>query len=148
MRALLAVGSVWLMLLPQAAAPRSAGDQSADVRSVVERYLSAREERDAQALADLFTPDADQLVSSGEWRRGRDEIVKGTLASSDRTGGSRTIAIQTVRFPTPDTAVADGRYELNSAQEHRVMWTSFVMVHQDRWRISAIRNMLPAAPAK
>jgi len=41
MRAVLAVVSVWLMF-PQAAAPRSPGDQSADVRSVVERYLSAR----------------------------------------------------------------------------------------------------------
>jgi hypothetical protein len=45
-------------------------------------------------------------------------------------------------------AIADGRYELNNAQERRVMWTSFVMVQQDGgWRISAIRNMLPAAPA-
>ena len=67
MRALLAVGSVWLMLLPQAAAPRSAGDQSADVRSVVERYLSAREERDAQALADCSprTPISSSRQASG-----------------------------------------------------------------------------------
>ena len=111
-------------------APPTTAD--AAVRAVVEKYLEAREHRDAKALADLFTIDADQLVSSGEWRKGRDEIVSGTLASSDRTGGTRTIAIQTVRFPTPDAAIADGRYELNSAQERRVMWTSFVMVHQDR----------------
>ena len=141
--------AVCLALAFQAApTPPAPSDQSADVRAVVEHYLGAREKRDDKALADLFTADADQLTSSGEWRKGRDEIVRGTLASSDRTGGTRTIVIQTVRFPTADTAVADGRYELNSAQERRVMWTSFVMVRQDRWRISAIRNMLPATPPK
>jgi uncharacterized protein (TIGR02246 family) len=117
----------------------------AAVRAVVDKYLDAREHRDAQAVGDLFTADADQLTSSGDWRRGREEIVRSTLASSDRTGGTRTITIQTVRFPTKDVAIADGRYELSNPQEHRVMWTSFVMVQQDgRWRISSIRNMLPA----
>jgi uncharacterized protein (TIGR02246 family) len=135
--------------LPAAPATQARASQETAVRAVVDSYLAAREHRDAQALGDLFTADADQLTSSGEWRRGREAIVKGTLASSDRTGGTRTIAIQTVRFPTATTAVADGRYELTSANERRVMWTSFVMVQDGaRWRISAIRNMLPAAAAK
>jgi uncharacterized protein (TIGR02246 family) len=130
----------------------SAGPPQADpesVRAVVARYLAAREHRDAQAVGALFTEDADQLTSSGEWRRGRDEIVKGTLASSERTGGTRTIVIETVRFPTSNVAVADGRYELKGAQdETRKMWTSFVMVRDGSdWRIAAIRNMLPAAAA-
>jgi hypothetical protein len=38
-------------------------------------------------------------------------------------------------------ALADGRYEIGD----RKMWTSFVMVREkDGWKISAIRNMLPA----
>ncbi len=130
-----------LIAAPQA----STTTPEAAVRAVVDKYLDAREHRDAQAVGDLFTADADQLTSSGDWRRGREEIVRGTLASSDRTGGTRTITIQTVRFPTKDVAIADGRYELSNPQERRVMWTSFVMVQQDgRWRISSIRNMLPA----
>jgi len=117
----------------------------AAVRAVVAKYLDARDHRDAKAVGDLLTEDADQLTSSGDWRKGRDEIVRGTLASSDRTGGTRTITIQSVRFPAKDLAIADGRYELNNAQERRLMWTSFVMVQQaGQWRISAIRNMLPA----
>jgi hypothetical protein len=52
-----------------------------------------------------------------------------------------------------NVAIADGRYELTSAQDgRRAMWTSFLFVRSgDHWRISAIRNMLPAAapaPAK
>ena len=66
-------------------------DQSA-VRKLVGQYVAAREHTDAKATAALFTADADQLVSSGEWRRGRDEVVRGTMASSQATGGQRTIA--------------------------------------------------------
>lgn len=141
---------VWILAATQAPAPaRPSGDETA-IRAVVAQYLAAREHRDPQAVGALFTDDADQLVSSGEWRRGRDEVVKGTLASSDRTGGTRTIAIETVRFPKPDVAIADGRYELTGGQEGtRRMWTSFVLIKDGTaWRIAAIRNMLPAPPAK
>ena len=131
---------------PAPAPARSRGSDEAAIRDVVAQYLAAREHRDAKAVGELFTDDADQLVSSGEWRKGRDEIVRGTLASSDRTGGTRTIAVETIRFPKPDVAIADGRYELSNTQEGtRRMWTSFVLVREgDRWKIAAIRNMLPA----
>jgi uncharacterized protein (TIGR02246 family) len=130
---------------------RQAGEKDeAAIRAVVAEYLHARERRDADAIRALFMEDADQLTSSGEWRKGRDDIVRGTLASSQQTGGQRTITIETVRFPQPDTAIADGRYELAGVdQGTRKMWTSFVFVRSaGGWRIAAIRNMLPApAPA-
>ena len=47
------------------------------IRAIVQKYMDARESQDVAAVASLFTPDADQLVSSGEWRKGRDEVVKG-----------------------------------------------------------------------
>lgn len=125
-------------------------DEEAAVRATVKEYVAARERADATALTGLFTADADQLVSSGEWRRGREELVRGTLASSKSNAGTRTITLKTVRFPTPDVAIADGEYVIGASQTAaaRNMWTSFVMVRdQGRWRISAIRNMLPAAPA-
>ena len=125
-------------------------DGEAAIQDLVRSYVAARERGDAAALATLFTPDADQLVSSGEWRRGRDELVRGTLASSKSNAGARTITLKTVRFPAPDVAIADGEYVIAASQTAaaRNMWTSFVMIRsQGRWRISAIRNMLPAPPA-
>ena len=117
-------------------------NDEAAVREVVKNYVDARDRSAAKDIEALFTADADQLTSSGEWRRGRDEIVRGTLASSKANPGTRTITIETVRFPAPGVAVADGRYHIGT----RNMWTSFVMVRvQNTWRISAIRNMLPAA---
>ena len=124
--------------------PLAAQDDQAAIRGLVQKYLDARDHRDPKAVEALFTPEADQLVSSGEWRKGRDAVVKGTLASSEATGGKRTITVETIRFLTKDTAIADGRYEIND----RKMWSTFLMVRTGGgWRIGAIRNMLPAAPA-
>jgi uncharacterized protein (TIGR02246 family) len=122
----------------------------AAIREVVSKYVDARERIDPKAVEDLFTSDADQLVSSGEWRRGREAVVRGTMASSNRTGGKRTITVESVRMVTPDVAIADGRYELTglAGGATRSMWTTFVLKRTEKgWRISAIRNMLPAAPA-
>ena len=124
--------------------------EEAAIKDVVARYVDARDRKDAKATEALFTADADQLVSSGEWRKGRDAVVKGTMASSEASGGKRTITVETVRFLTPDVALADGRYEIagtNGAAARR-MWSTFLMTRTaEGWKISAIRNMLPAAPA-
>jgi uncharacterized protein (TIGR02246 family) len=123
----------------------------AAIRDVVKEYVGARDRQDPAAVGALFTSDADQLVSSGEWRRGREALVKGTLASTARTGaGNRTITLETIRFPTRDVAIADGRYEITGgAGGDRRMWSTFVMVREgSTWRIAAIRNMLPAPAAQ
>jgi uncharacterized protein (TIGR02246 family) len=121
----------------------------AAIRQVVDKYLDARERRDPKAVAEVFTPDADQLVSTGEWRRGRDALVRGTLASSESTGGHRTITIQTIRLLAPGVALADGPYDLTGLKggQSRRMWTTFLLTRgSDGWRIAAIRNMRPSTP--
>ena len=130
------------------------GAQEADeaaVRNVVRQYMEAREKRDAAALEALFTADADQHTTSGEWRRGRGAVVPGSLESSARNAGTRTITVNAVRFVTPDVAIADGPYEIASAGGVRRMWTTVIVVRRPAgWRIAAIRNMVPtaAAPAR
>lgn len=122
----------------------------AAIRVIVSKYVDARERIDPQAVELLFTDDADQLVSSGEWRKGREAVVKGTMASSRNTGGKRTITVESVRFVTSDVAIADGRYELTelAGGATRSMWTTLVLKRRGKeWRITAIRNMLPAVPA-
>jgi uncharacterized protein (TIGR02246 family) len=144
-----AIAIVMIAAYQGSTSPLPSEQDQAAIRAIVAEYLQARERRDAQAIRALFTEDADQLTSSGDWRKGRDEVVRGTLASSQQTGGQRTITIETVRFPQPDVAIADGRYELTGVNEGtRKMWTSFVFVRNaGKWRIAAIRNMLPAPPA-
>jgi uncharacterized protein (TIGR02246 family) len=107
--------------------------------------MAARAAQDPAAVASLFTDDADQFTSGGEWRRGRNRIRTGTDESSKRNPGARRISVEAVRFVTRDVAIADGPYEIatNSTPARR-MWTTFVLVRTgDGWRISAIRNMVP-----
>jgi uncharacterized protein (TIGR02246 family) len=128
-------------------AQRSAQADEAAVRTVVDRYMAARDAQDPSAVAELFTPDADQFTTAGEWRRGREQIRSGTAESSRRNPGVRRIAIAAVRFVTPDVAIADGDYEISAgAASPRRMWTTLVLVRTGNgWRISAIRNMVPTS---
>jgi uncharacterized protein (TIGR02246 family) len=127
-----------------ALSPLGAQSDDSAVRDLVARYMAAREAQDPARVEALFTEDADQLVSSGEWRRGRAALVKGAMASSRANEGRRTVAVETIRFLTPDIAIADGRYEIAGAESRR-MWSTFVVQRTaSGWRIAAIRNMLPA----
>jgi uncharacterized protein (TIGR02246 family) len=129
---------------------RTGGNDEVAIREVVAKYVDARERIDPKAVEELFTSDADQLVSSGEWRKGRDAVVSGTMASSRNSGGRRSIVVESVRMVTPDVAIADGRYELTglASGATRRMWTTLVLKRTEKgWRISAIRNMLPVTPA-
>jgi len=130
-------------------APAAGPDDEAAIRAVVARYVDAREARDPEAIAALFTADADQLVSDGTWRKGRDDLVRGMLASSQRTGGRRSITVESVRLLGPDVALVDGRYRQTglAGGKDRDLWTTILLKRDPTgWRIAAVRNMLPAAP--
>ena len=110
------------------------------MRAVVASYVDAREKQDAAAIGELFTDDADQFNSSGDCRRGREAIVKGTWTSSQRNPGTRNIAVKAVRFPSPGVAIVDGEYGIGEQR----LWTTLVLVRQgEAWKITSIRNMAP-----
>lgn len=141
----LLVSSMAISSAGQVTAPR-AGDEAA-VRAVIERYVDARDARDAAALAALFTADADQYTTTGDWRRGRDRLLPGMAESSRQNPGSRGIRVQAVRFVTADVALADGSYFIVGSDLER--WTTIVLTRDGgTWRIAAIRNMTPVRPAR
>ena len=119
------------------------------IRQLVQDYMSARNTNAASATRRLFTDDADQLVSTGEWRKGIDSLVRGAMASSQKEAGKSSITVESIRFIQPDVAIVDGRYETYATgfTTPRRMWTTLVVErHGDAWKIAAIRNMLPARP--
>jgi uncharacterized protein (TIGR02246 family) len=143
----LAGAVVCVPLLAQGPPPGSADE--AAIRGVVQKYVDAREARDPKAIEALFTSDADQLVSDGTWRKGRDDLVRGMPASSQRTGGRRSITVESVRLLGPDVALVDGRYKQTglAGGKDRDLWTTILLKRDPKgWRIAAVRNMLPAAP--
>ncbi len=121
-------------------------DESA-IRDLVAKYVQAREARNTEALRSLFTEDADQLVSSGDWRYGREQLVAGMLRSSEQSPGERSISVERVRIISSTVAVADARYVIKgqTGVPERKMWSTFIAERTpDGWRLSGIRNMLPA----
>ena len=140
-----------LMLPPMhlvAGEPAAQSGDESTVRAVVQKYVDAREARDPKAIEPLFTEDADQLVSDGTWRRGREALVRGMLESSRRNPARRSITVESVRFLSPEVALVDGRYIQKGAEggKDREMWTAITLKRvAGGWRIAAIRNMLPAA---
>jgi ketosteroid isomerase-like protein len=120
--------------------------QQKAISSLIDQYSLAREKRDTLLLKNILTTDVDQLVSTGEWRNGISASVEGMLKSSTNTPGTRTLHIEKIRMFTSNSAIVDCRYEIqNKDGTMRKMWSTFVVVFdKGLWKISAIRNMLPA----
>jgi uncharacterized protein (TIGR02246 family) len=117
-----------------------------EIHALIDQYTQARETKDTALLDRILAPDVDQLVSSGTWRNDKKESMKGMLQSSQNNPGTRKITIEKVRMLNASSGIVDTKYEIeNTDGSTRKMWSTFIVVyHEDRWKISAIRNMLPA----
>lgn len=136
-----------LLALSSCSAAAAPSDDTA-IRQLIQHYVDVRNHMDEAVLRTLFTPDADQLVSNGQWRRGLDNLVQGAIASSKKETGQSTITVESIRLLGNDTAIVDGRYETTTtgSTAPRKMWSTFILQRTPNgWRIAAIRNMLPAA---
>lgn len=122
----------------------SKADQA--IYALIADYTQARENQDSLLLRKILTADVDQLVSTGEWRAGIEEAMAGMARSTNGNPGTRTLAVERLRYLTDESAIADARYVLNNDDgTRREMWSTFMVVKQKgEWKISAIRNMLPA----
>ena len=121
--------------------------QRAALTHLIDEYAAARETRDTLLLKKILTVDVDQLVSTGEWRSGIRAAVEGMLKSSASRPGTRTLTVDKIRLINSNTAIVDCKYQIQNADgTTRNMWSSFVAVfNKSNWKITAIRNMLPAA---
>ena len=117
-----------------------------EIAAVIDKYSDARERRDTVLLKTILTADVDQLVSNGEWRNGITASVQGMLRSSATTPGTRSLVIDKTKMINSTAAIVDCRYDIKNADgSDRKMWSSFILVREKgNWKISAIRNMLPA----
>lgn len=119
--------------------------QKQEIYTLIDQYAQSREKKDTVLLKSILTEDVDQLVSSGEWRTGMNESVKGMLKSSESNSRSRKIIVDKIRLLTSQSGIVDARYEIqNHDGTVRKMWSTFIVVYNgSKWKISAIRNMLP-----
>lgn len=113
--------------------------------ALIDNYSKARELQDTVLLKEILMPNIDQLVSTGEWRMGLQAAIEGMQRSSNTNQGKRTLIVDKVKFLSKEVAVADARYVIESENGNiRKMWSAFFLVLTDEgWKISGIRNMLP-----
>ena len=125
----------------------AADHQRKAITFLIYQYSEAREKRDTVLLKTILTTDVDQLVSTGEWRNGIGTAVQGMLKSSANSPGTRTLQVDKIRMLNSTTAIVDCKYEIqNTDSSMRRMWSVFIVVaEKEAWKISAIRNMLPAS---
>jgi hypothetical protein len=121
--------------------------QKKDLSYLIDQYSQARETRDTVLLRNILTGDIDQLVSTGEWRAGIRSAIQGMMASSSARPGKRTLSVDRIKLVSRVVAIVDCKYEIENADgSMRSMWSAFVAVNEKgKWKISAIRNMLPAS---
>ena len=68
------------------------------------------------------------------------------LQSSENNPGTRKLIIEKMRFFNSESGIVDARYEIQNADGTvRKMWSTFIVVYtENMWKITGIRNMLPA----
>jgi uncharacterized protein (TIGR02246 family) len=114
------------------------------IRRVVADFAEGVNRGDAKAFSALFTEDADFVVITGKYLKGRNEIVTyhARLFTDDFQGSH-------LRFLRPDVAVArvaTKRTE-NGGKGMRTSFPMFVLTKQgESWLMAAVQNTLTSGP--
>jgi uncharacterized protein (TIGR02246 family) len=134
-------------------APDRAGADQAEIAAVPARMVAAWAAQDADAFADLFTPEG-TLILPGVYKKGRDEIRAFMAAAfAGRYQGTHVTGSPIDLKPLGDSAavlltvggvIAAGETEVAAENAIRASW---VLVRcEGRWRLAVYQNC-PRDPA-
>jgi uncharacterized protein (TIGR02246 family) len=147
-RVLLTVTSLASLVAPATA------DEQAEVDAIRDRavaYVTAYNQHDAPALADLWADDAVYLNrDTGEPIEGRPAIAA-MFADMFGTGEASqlSVTIQLIRLITPDVAIEDGTAAITSADGEPVAstYTAIHVKKDGNWYLHSVRETdMPTAP--
>jgi uncharacterized protein (TIGR02246 family) len=132
----------------------AAADEQADIAAIHDRalaYVTAYNQHDAQALADLWADDAVYLNrDTGVPIEGRPAIAA-MFADMFATGEASqlSVTVESVRLVTPDVAIEDGTAEITTADGEPVTST-YTAIHVKKdcaWYIHSFRETDLPSPA-
>jgi len=114
------------------------------IAQVLADYGTAWNNGDGQAIAELFTTDADDAVI-GSVARGRSQIEKRYTQLLNETfrGTQISLDMSALRFLTPAVAMVDGSFQLNGvsgsgdAKVKRLV-LAVIVKDNDQWRITSL----------
>lgn len=118
-------------------------EDEAAIRQRRQAAMAAWNKHDSKAMAELFTPDVDQVRSNGSYHSGRGAVEKslaGTLGGVDKNSTLKEESSH-IRFLTPDVALQD--IVVVIADDKRVLREHVTIVNVKRdgiWMPTALRT--------
>jgi uncharacterized protein (TIGR02246 family) len=128
----------------------ASSEREPDVRAIgdlLASFVAAYNAKDAKALGDLFTPDAEIQDEDGDVTRGRDAIVGRFSGMFKESGGDR-LAVDTdsLRFLGTDIAIEEGTASISTgadASPHTNRYSVIYARQGGRWLHARIRDEQP-----
>src|SRR4051794_21165345 len=125
-------------------------EREADVRAITDllaSFVKAYNAKDAKALGELFTPDAEIEDEDGEITLGRVAIVE-RFVKAFKDDGGRTLAVDTesLRFLGSDVAIEEGTASLSTGPDATPETNRYSVIYArqgGRWLHARIRDEPP-----
>jgi uncharacterized protein (TIGR02246 family) len=130
--------------------PRPAPEREPDVRAISDllaSFVKAYNAKDAKALGDLFTADAEIEDEDGDVTRGRDAIVERfTGIFKEGKGDKLTLEVDSLRFLGTDIAIEEGASSLSTGADTPPVTNQYSVIYArqgGRWLHARIRDEPP-----
>ena len=145
-----------LMLGALALAPAqdAATDEEA-IDALGASFKKAWNGRDAEALGQTYTEDADEINEMGQTFSGRQAILENVATGWEMMGDAAQLdfAVTNRRSITPELAVEDGTWEITGLPEMELappsegLYTVYLVKQDGRWAVTAGRTPHPRGSA-
>lgn len=125
------------------AAPAERQPDQGDVRKALDSFVAAFQQGDAKAVAAHWTAEGEYIADDGTAYRGRAALEKEYADLFGKNpGNALQVEVDSVRFPSRDTAVVEGHFKLRRAKgEQAVSRCSFLYAREDgKWLIAIARE--------
>jgi uncharacterized protein (TIGR02246 family) len=122
-------------------------EREPDVRAITDllaSFVKAYNAKDARAIGDLFTPDAEVEDEDGDVTRGRDAIVARFSETFKENGNDRLdLDTTSLRFLATDVAIEDGTASLSTGTDSRPRTNRYSVIYArqgGRWLHARVRD--------
>jgi uncharacterized protein (TIGR02246 family) len=129
---------------PKAAAPDDRGADRETVQKALDSFTAAFQKGDAKAVAAHWAADGEYVGDDGTTHRGRAALEKDYAAFFAKNPSNvLEVEVDTLRFPSRDTAVVEGHFKLRSGPKKELVVSrcSFLYAREDgKWLIAIARE--------
>jgi uncharacterized protein (TIGR02246 family) len=135
---------------PSGEQPRVPPEREADAQALTDllaSFVKAYNAKDAKALGDLFTPDAEVEDEDGSITRGRDAITErfeGVFKEGE--GDALTVDTESLRFLATDLAIEEGTASLSTGADTPALTNRYSVIYArqgGRWMHARVRDEPP-----